>query len=472
MKTFKPRLKQAISATFGIAALATVATTPATATEFDGSKARVNLSNKLSMLTQEVASASCRISAGINPPVALHDLQEAQSQFNTILDGLEKGAPALGIPSSERYAVVLKSIGEVRQQWQPIDAATTKMLAAGKDTGGAQVIAGGNMALLDATNILASDISGKYSNPRELTQSDALSLHFAGRQRMLGHQMAKEICGIATGVPSYGTGEQLADTVNLYNVSLNALDLGMPEAGINPPPNKAIGGELSKISGVWKANLPALNMIAGGTMPSKGNVDTVAKLSNAMQTDMDNVVTLYMLASPGQEDVYRVPLKAYAEQQLAGWLTNPELIKEIEAQNARNANLTQDDIDGLDKQWRAERKVADKPLIADLLNRPASKWLREKQAETARFVTEVFAMDDKGLNVAQSDETSDYWQGDEAKWKKTFLVGPDAVFIDEVEFDESTQTYQAQVSVSIADPDSGNVIGAITVGVNVELLLQ
>jgi hypothetical protein len=79
-------------------------------------------------------------------------------------------------------------------------------------------------------------------------------------------------------------------------------------------------------------------------------------------------------------------------------------------------------------------------------------------------------MDNKGLNVAQSDVTSDYWQGDEAKWKKSFLAGPDGLFIDEVEFDESTQTYQAQVSVSIADPDSGEAIGAITVGVNVELL--
>jgi hypothetical protein len=44
------------------------------------------------------------------------------------------------------------------------------------------------------------------------------------------------------------------------------------------------------------------------------------------------------------------------------------------------------------------------------------------------------------------------------------------MFIDEVEFDDSTQTYQVQVSISVADPDSGEAIGAITVGVNVELL--
>jgi len=466
-------LRTVAAAALACTALSTLPTTTIAAedTVFDGSKARVNLSEKLAMLTQHVASASCRISAGINTEAAVQDLALARDQFNTILDGLENGATALGIPKPEGYAVVLRSIGKVREQWAPMDAAAADMIKAGGNTGGGAVIAGGNLALMDATNILASDISGKYSNPHELTQADALALHFAARQRMLGHQMAKEICGIATNVPAYGTGGDLAQTVNIYNLSLNALDTGMPEAGINPPPNEVIGGELDKIAHVWTQNLPALNMIASGTVPSASNVDTVARLSNAMQTEMDNVVTLYMLSTPGQEDVYRVPLRAYAEEQLAQWLTNPELIKEIKAQNARNANLTQADIDSLDKQWRAERKQDSKPLIADLLGRPSSEWLRQKQAETARFVTEVFAMDNKGLNVAQSDETSDYWQGDEAKWQQTFGNGSGDMHISEVEFDESTGSYQSQVSMVIRDPATGEMIGAITFGINVQSLL-
>jgi hypothetical protein len=40
-----------------------------------------------------------------------------------------------------------------------------------------------------------------------------------------------------------------------------------------------------------------------------------------------------------------------------------------------------------------------------------------------------------------------------------------------VEFDESTQTYQGQISVAISDPDTGDVVGAITVGVNVDALM-
>ena len=81
-------------------------------------------------------------------------------------------------------------------------------------------------------------------------------------------------------------------------------------------------------------------------------------------------------------------------------------------------------------------------------------------------------MDDKGLNVGQSDVTSDYWQGDEAKWQKSFSAGPGAIFVDKVEKDESTQTFQTQISIAIVDPSSNKVVGAVTVGVDVEQLMN
>ena len=109
-------------------------------------------------------------------------------------------------------------------------------------------------------------------------------------------------------------------------------------------------------------------------------------------------------------------------------------------------------------------------MIDEVLASEVSKYLAEMKQAAGGMVTEVFVMDNRGLNVAQSDVTSDYWQGDEAKWKKTYSAGPEAVFVDEVEMDESTQTLQTQVSMSIKDPETNAVIGAITVGVNVEAL--
>jgi hypothetical protein len=163
-------------------------------------------------------------------------------------------------------------------------------------------------------------------------------------------------------------------------------------------------------------------------------------------------------------------VETYVKGNLISWLNDKSVIAAIKAQNAKHASLTQADVDKLDKQWRAEVDAANKPLIDSVLKNEVSVFLKKKKEETKGVVSEVFVMDDKGLNVGQSDITSDYWQGDEAKWKKTYSVGPDAVFFDKIEKDESTQALQMQVSISIKDPETGKAIGAVTFGINVDEL--
>ena len=80
-------------------------------------------------------------------------------------------------------------------------------------------------------------------------------------------------------------------------------------------------------------------------------------------------------------------------------------------------------------------------------------------------------MDAHGLNVAATAPTSDMWQGDEAKFTETYPKGPDATHFSEVEFDESSQIFQGQISIPMVDPDTGEVVGAMTVGVNAEALM-
>ena len=132
---------------------------------------------------------------------------------------------------------------------------------------------------------------------------------------------------------------------------------------------------------------------------------------------------------------------------------------------------TEDEVIAIDQQWRAEASGDGGPLMTSALENPLSLWLGEQQAATAGFVTEVFVMDYLGLNVAQSAPTSDYWQGDEAKHQKTYGVGPGALHISDIEFDDSTGFYQSQASLTISDPDTGEAIGAITFGINVQSLL-
>jgi len=117
-----------------------------------------------------------------------------------------------------------------------------------------------------------------------------------------------------------------------------------------------------------------------------------------------------------------------------------------------------------------EAESIDQPFIDEVLEKPLSVYLADVQNASGGLFTEIFVMDAKGLNVGQSDVTSDYWQGDEAKWQQTYSAGEGAVHISEQEEDDSTQTLQSQVSVPVVDPESGDVIGAVTFGVNVDSL--
>lgn len=78
-------------------------------------------------------------------------------------------------------------------------------------------------------------------------------------------------------------------------------------------------------------------------------------------------------------------------------------------------------------------------------------------------------MDNQGAHVAMTDKTSDYWQGDEAKFIESYNGGKGAVHIADVEFDNSTQAYLFQVSVPVKD--GNKVIGATTIGIDVDKIL-
>lgn len=436
-----------------------------------GGKARVNRSASLRSLSEAVASASCRVNSGIGTNTATIDLATVNEDFDRIIDGLVNGNAALGMPGPEESGRTRRTLEETAALWAPLQDAAARLASGSGTAADAATIHTGFRDLFDQTEILAAAISGQYSDPQQLLQSDATVLNFAVRQRALAYRMTRTMCELATGTETEQTTEELANSAKLFEQTLIALRDGFPAAGINPPPNDAVLNSLQATFDIWRDQKGVLDAALAGQTPTAEAVVATADMADALSVSMNNTITLYLIATPGQDGVYRVPLEAYARNELTKWLSNPALIEAIKLQNAEHADLTEDAIIALDQKWRAEAGNNGGPLIDKLLSAPVSNWLLEQQQETAGFVTEVFVMDNKGLNVAQSVQTSDYWQSDEAKWQQTYAVGPDALHISEVEFDDSTGFYQAQGSLSIADPETGEAIGAVTFGINVQSLL-
>lgn len=127
--------------------------------------------------------------------------------------------------------------------------------------------------------------------------------------------------------------------------------------------------------------------------------------------------------------------------------------------------MTNVDIDKADIAWTDR---SDKKLIDSKMNNEISTFLRTKKEGGNGVIFEILIFDNKGLNVGETDLTQDYNQGDEAKYWKTFGVGPDAIFVDKVGKDGGRNISQA--SLAIKDPKTGAAIGAVTVGIDVDKL--
>jgi len=193
-------------------------------------------------------------------------------------------------------------------------------------------------------------------------------------------------------------------------------------------------------------------------------------LGRMLKTISVGVLVLGALTAAASANDFAPQITKEMNEKIKPWLSDPAVVDAIKAQNAKTGGLSDADIDKLDKQWRAEAKSGGGPLVNEVMGNALSAFLKGKKDAAGGLYSEIFVMDAKGLNVGASDVTSDYMQGDEGKWQKTYPVGPDAMFIDDVEYDESSKAFQSQVSATVVDPATGKAIGAVTVGINVEKL--
>ena len=180
---------------------------------------------------------------------------------------------------------------------------------------------------------------------------------------------------------------------------------------------------------------------------------------------------LLLLSGAAMAADYEAALNGFLDSSIRTWSSDPALVQAINAANTERAAYDQAMIDAADTAWRAEVGQGSTPTITPVLANAAADFLRAQVDGSGGKITEAFITDAKGLNVAVSSPTSDMWQGDEDKFTAVFPAGAEGLLISEVELDESTQTYQAQISVSITDPATGAVIGTMTVGVNADALM-
>jgi hypothetical protein len=143
---------------------------------------------------------------------------------------------------------------------------------------------------------------------------------------------------------------------------------------------------------------------------------------------------------------------------------NPILIEAVVSQNAEG--LTMELIKQRDEHWKTSDTSDEfkQEMIASTAGRYLSNLMKSSKAYTEAFLT-----DNQGANVAASPLTSDYWQGDEDKWVKSFSPEGGAIYVGPMEWDDSSGYNAVQISVPVKQEN--NVIGVMVVGVKLSHVL-
>lgn len=156
------------------------------------------------------------------------------------------------------------------------------------------------------------------------------------------------------------------------------------------------------------------------------------------------------------------PVKTFVIKHLLPTIGNAVWVKAIERQNAKHMTLAE--IQSTDKKWMAAEE--EMPIQKELISNACAKELF-KLSKRYPEVREAFVMDNQGANVCMNNLTSDYWQGDEAKWQHSFNGGKGGLDVGKAKFDKSANITEQQVSLPVLDK-AGRVIGAVTFGLAVD----
>jgi hypothetical protein len=169
-------------------------------------------------------------------------------------------------------------------------------------------------------------------------------------------------------------------------------------------------------------------------------------------------IVCFFSASIYSQDV-PAEVKSFTSSKLVKWVSSKEIVSAVKLQNSKNIPLSK--VKEIDQKWKKTSGLDD--FMKGIVANSCSEYLKKLRKDNPMIV-EAFVMDNNGANVGMTNKTSDYWQGDEDKFTKSYNNGNGTIHYGKMSFDESSQTYVIQVSLPVTD--NGKTIGAVTFGID------
>lgn len=167
------------------------------------------------------------------------------------------------------------------------------------------------------------------------------------------------------------------------------------------------------------------------------------------------IIATLIITYPSQQEIIKKNIQEKMNTLIE--LSNNEAIhNEIDNANKKNMSMSYEKILESDAQWRNKQSQT---LIETISKNPASQELIAFQKTHPEFV-EIFITDSYGLNVAMTNETSDYYQADESWWRETHNEEIGYDHADAIIYDDSARTWGIPLYFTIKNNDN-KVIGIV-----------
>jgi prepilin-type N-terminal cleavage/methylation domain-containing protein len=176
--------------------------------------------------------------------------------------------------------------------------------------------------------------------------------------------------------------------------------------------------------------------------------------------------------SSGEDPKLQKSVRQLVSSEINLWLTNPVIIEALRSKNRTTGRYTEQQIKALESKWQDEFVSGQYDLIAEVLDRPVSRYLKRVKLNGLGMYHEILLMDGVGLLAGVSETNDDYWQGDESKWLETYRGDKGTLHVGELNFDESTMEWEIEVSLPVFDPEKQKPLGAITIGLDPSALVE
>ncbi|MDY6797840.1 MAG: transporter substrate-binding domain-containing protein [Pseudomonadota bacterium] len=125
-----------------------------------------------------------------------------------------------------------------------------------------------------------------------------------------------------------------------------------------------------------------------------------------------------------------------------------------------------------DSLWQALATEEETELARQITQLPASDQLTRFVSRYQGLITEIMLTNDMGTVVAMSQLTSDYWQGDEPKFREMLNKEAGQPWISSIRYDRSTSQFQVIASYPVSYRNQPEAAGVLMIGLDIGKALE